>query len=34
MEKERNEEYVPGRWAEYNGLLSQTKRIGVSGGAG
>ena len=31
MEKERKEEYVPGRWAEYNELLSQTRRIGAAG---
>jgi len=31
MEKERKEEYVSGRWAEYNELLSQTRRIGVAG---
>ena len=31
MEKERKEEYVSGRWAEYNELLSQTRRIGAAG---
>jgi hypothetical protein len=34
MEKERKEEYVPGRWAEYDRLLSEATHIGPSGEAG